>query len=149
MLQNWVFLIFPDIYFYGHFQCPKPTISCFHSIVGIEIKRFVHIADLQVNPSSRNLNSKLKSGPNYPVWRYRKSGWFGPNFDFDAWLRPNGVLYNTAIGAIFLILIWASFSVHIVGTYFCSTVLFEVKNLKFLDFRFCGWFGPVVFLKAF
>ncbi len=83
------------------------------------------------------------------IKNYRKSGWFGPNFDFDAWLRPNGVLYNTAIGGIFLILIWASFSVHIVGTYFCSTVLFEAKNLKFLDFRFCGWFGPVVFLKAF
>jgi hypothetical protein len=93
-------------------------------------------------------------GPLY-VWflsdnsRYRKSEWFGPNFDVDAWLRPNGVLHNTAIGAIFLILIWASFSVHIVGTYFCSTVLFEAKNLKFLDFRFCGWFGPDVFLKAF
>jgi hypothetical protein len=83
------------------------------------------------------------------LFYYRKSGWFGPNFDFDAWLRPNGVLYNIAIGAIFLILIWASFSVHIVGTYFCSTVIFKAKNLKFLDFRYCGWFGPVVFLKAF
>ncbi len=51
-------------------KCPKPIISWYHSIVGITIKRLVHIADLHINPSSQNLSSKLKSGPNYPVWRY-------------------------------------------------------------------------------
>jgi hypothetical protein len=50
-------------------ECPKPIISWYHSIVGITIKRLVHIAGLQINPSSQNLSSKLKSGPNYPVWR--------------------------------------------------------------------------------
>ncbi len=49
-------------------KCPKPIISWYHSIVGITIKRLVHIAGLQINPSSQNLSSKLKSGPNYPVW---------------------------------------------------------------------------------
>ncbi len=51
-------------------KCPKPIISWYHSIVGITIKRLVHIAGLRINPSSQNLRSKLKSGPNYPVWRY-------------------------------------------------------------------------------
>ncbi len=51
-------------------KCPKPIIPWYHSIVGITIKRLVHIAGLQINPSSQNLSSKLKSGPNYPVWRY-------------------------------------------------------------------------------
>jgi hypothetical protein len=37
-----------------------------------------------------------------------------------------------------LILIWTSFSSHIVGTYFCITLLFNAKNLKILCFRFCG-----------
>jgi hypothetical protein len=48
-------------------KCSELIISCFYSIVGIAIKRLVHIAGLQVNPSSQNLGSKLKSGPNYPV----------------------------------------------------------------------------------
>jgi hypothetical protein len=39
------------------------------------------------------------------IFGYRKSGWFGPNFDFDARLRRYSVLYITAIGAILLILI--------------------------------------------
>jgi hypothetical protein len=51
-------------------KCPKPIISWLHSIVGITIKRLVHIAGLQIIPSSQNLSSKLKSGPNYHVWRY-------------------------------------------------------------------------------
>jgi hypothetical protein len=51
-------------------KCPKPNISWYRSIVGITIKRLVHIACLQIKPSSQNLSSKLKSGPNYPVWRY-------------------------------------------------------------------------------
>ncbi len=37
--------------------------------------------------------------------RYRKRGWFGQNFDFDARLRRYAVLSITAIGAILLILI--------------------------------------------
>jgi hypothetical protein len=37
-----------------------------------------------------------------------------------------------------LILIWTSFSSHIVGTYFGITLLFNAKNLKILGFRFCG-----------
>jgi hypothetical protein len=54
-------------------KCPKPSISWYHSIVGITIKRLVHIAGLQINPSSQNLSSKLKSGPNYPIWRFNES----------------------------------------------------------------------------
>jgi hypothetical protein len=52
-------------------KCPKPIISWYHLIVGITIKKLVHIAGSKINPSSQNLCSKLKSGPNYPVWRYQ------------------------------------------------------------------------------
>jgi hypothetical protein len=56
------------------------------------------------------------------------------------------ILYYTALGVIFLILIWTSFSSLTVGTYFCITLLFYAKNLRFLGFRFSGWFGTTVFL---
>ncbi len=78
--------------------------------------------------------------------QYRKWGWFGTNFSFDARLRRCGVLYYTAIGGSFLILIWTWFSSFTVGTYFCITLLFDVKNLQFLGFKICGWFGTTAFL---
>jgi hypothetical protein len=77
---------------------------------------------------------------------YRKWGWFGTNFSFDARLRRYRVLYYTAIGGSFLILIWTSFSSFIVGTYFFNTPLFDAKNLRFLGFKICGWFGTTAFL---
>jgi hypothetical protein len=77
---------------------------------------------------------------------YRKWGWFGTNFSFDARLRRCRVLYYTAIGGNFLILIWTSFSPFTVGTYFCITLIFDAKNLRFLGFKFCGWFGTTAFL---
>ncbi len=49
-------------------KCPKPIISWYHSIVGITIKRLVHIAGLQINPSSQNLSSKFCSGW-YICWK--------------------------------------------------------------------------------
>jgi hypothetical protein len=107
----------------------------------------------------RNANSHLKIfknnshkvNKNFWIYNilekeYRKWGWFGTNFGFDARLRRCRVLYYTAIGGIFLILIWTSFSSFTVGTYFFITLLFYAKNLRFLGFRFCGWFGTTEFL---
>jgi hypothetical protein len=37
----------------------KPIISSFHSIIGIAIKRLVHVAGLQINPSSQNLRATV------------------------------------------------------------------------------------------
>ncbi len=77
---------------------------------------------------------------------YRKWGWFGTNFTFGVRLRRYRVLYCTANAGGFLILIWTSFSSFIIGRCFYITLFFYAKNLRFLGFRFCGWFGTTVFL---
>jgi hypothetical protein len=76
---------------------------------------------------------------------YRKWGWFRTNFSFDARLRRCRVLYYTAIGGSFLILIWTSFSSFILGTYFCITLLFMHKTSNFLVSDFAGDLGQRCF----
>jgi hypothetical protein len=76
----------------GALNVQNQLFHVFFSIVGIEIKRLVHIADFQVNPSSRNLSSKLKSGPNYPVWRYAMK--IGKNLKFLLIVRTVKILIH-------------------------------------------------------
>jgi hypothetical protein len=74
----------------------------------------------------------------YFFYIYRKSGYYGTNFDFDLDCGSMSFLNVLLQRRDWLILIWSSFSSFIVCPYFLSTLLFNPKHLKFLGFRFCG-----------